>query len=108
MATERRAYTRPMTDQDSIISQLIEKHAQKASMSQYDRAVSITAISAARQVVLAIPSNLPSEEYQARVLAELGQLMERYHDLDGEYTSGKGVIGSLVDDLHYALTRASD
>jgi len=97
-----------MTDQETIISQLIEKHAHKASMSQYDRAVSITAISAARQVVLAIPSNLPAEVYQARVLAELGQLMERYHDPDGQYTSGKGVIGSLVNDLHYTLTRASD
>jgi len=97
-----------MTDQQTIVSQLIAEHAQKASLSQYDRAVAITAISAARQVVLAIPSNLPAEEYQARVLAELGQLMERYHDPDGEYTSGKGVIGSLVNDLHYTLARASD
>ena len=97
-----------MTDQKTIISQLIEKHPHKANMSQYDRAVAITAISATRQVVLAVPSNLPAEEYQAHVLVELRQLMERYHDPDGEYTSGKGLIGSLVNDLHYTLTRASD
>jgi hypothetical protein len=34
-----------MTDQETIISQLIEKHAHKASMSQYDRAYRIGHVS---------------------------------------------------------------
>lgn len=92
-----------MSDQQKIIYALIERHAQKARESEYDRSVAIAATSASREIAMAVPRDLEGKAYAARVLSELSQLMARYHDPDGEYTSGKGVIGALLDDLRVAL-----
>lgn len=78
---------------------LVDKHAQKASKCEYDRAVAITAISAAREAVLTIPDDLPPHLIRPHALAELAELMADYHDPDGQYTSGKSVIGSLYDEV---------
>jgi len=81
------------------ILDLVELHAQKARCSQYDRDVCILAISAARDAILMIPTNISSASF--RVLAQdvLSELHGRYYDPDGEYTSGKSVIGALLDDI---------
>ena len=78
---------------------LVNTHAQKASESQYDRSVCILAISTAREQILSIPSDFSSEYFQARVQDKLNVLANNYHDADGEYTSGKGVIVALLDDI---------
>ena len=87
---------------------VIEKHAQKACESQYDRAVCISAISSARDVVLATPLEPSATLYRDHVMSHLQELMVHYHDPDGEYTSGKGVIGALVDDLFAQTGRLLD
>jgi len=97
-----------MTNRQKIVCALIDKHAQKARESEYDRSVAITAIGASRKVILAVPSDLVGEAYSACLLSRLHSLKERYHDPDGQYTSGKGVIGALLDDLQVALKVISD
>jgi len=92
-----------MSDQKQIIHALIERHAQKARESEYDRSVAIAAISASREIAMAVPSDLHGKCYAAKVLSELQTLRANYHDPDGEYTSGKGVIGALLSDLQVAL-----
>jgi hypothetical protein len=37
--------------------------------------------------------------YRDRALGALEELCDSYYDSDGEYTSGKGVIGSFISDL---------
>ena len=96
-------YAPDMTHQQKIVRALLDKHAQKASESEYDRSVAISAISASREIIQAVPTDLNGKEYAACVLSELEKLLAGYHDPDGEYTSGKGVIGALLDDLQCAL-----
>ena len=96
-----------MPNPTEIISKLIDKHAQKARESDYDRTVSIAAISASREVILAIPTHLSADAYTAQLLVDLRALHEHYNDPDGEYTNGKGVIGALLDDLGVALRESS-
>jgi hypothetical protein len=92
-----------MCDQKKIVQAVIERHAQKARESEYDRTVAIAAISASREVVSAVPGDLQGRDYAARILSQLHQLAASYYDPDGEYTSGKGVIGALLSDLQVAL-----
>lgn len=89
-----------MPDPRQIVSELIAKHAQKAAESEYDRTVAIQAIAAVRETAAAVSDALPDDEYKAQILKAVGDLKERYHDPDGEYTSGKGVIGSCLNDLY--------
>ena len=107
MPTPQERSALDMTNQQKIVCELINKHAQKARESEYDRTVAISAISASREVIRAVPSDLNREEYAASLLAEIQKLLAGYHDPDGEYTSGKGVIGALLDDLQFALRRSS-
>ena len=81
------------------ILRVVDEHARKASESQYDRAVAIAAIAAVRKLILAIPEQAKAEAYRMEVLAKLDQLKKGYHDSDGQFTSGKGVIGAVIDDL---------
>jgi len=86
---------------------LINKHAQKARESEYDRTVAISAISASREVIRVVPSDLNREEYAASLLAEIQMLLAGSHDPDGDFTSGKGVIEALLEDPQFALRRSS-
>ena len=97
-----------MASHRDIVSSLIDKHAQKARESEYDRSVAIAAISTAREVVAAVPAGGDDEEYAASLLSRLHDLMAHYHDPDGVYTSGKGVLGALANDISVALSNSSD
>ncbi len=97
-----------MANHREVVSGLLEKHAQKARESEYDRSVAITAISTAREVIAAVSDDGTDKEYAASLLSRLQDLAAHYHDPDGVYTSGKGVLGALVDDLYTALSTASD
>lgn len=85
------------------ILDLVDIHAQKARTSQYDRDVCILAISAARNVVLAVSAELSAQAFKASVQEKLNELLGNYYDSDGEYTSGKSVIGSLLDDIRSSM-----
>ena len=89
-------------DRKNILD-LVDTHAQKARMNEYDRGVCILAISTARERILALPSDILAETFAAQVLEELTALHKNYHDPDGEYTSGKGVIGALLEDIRSSL-----
>lgn len=91
-----------MNAAQSALSSLVDKHALKAGESEYDRGVAVAAIAAARKTILAVPIGTDVSAYHAGVRAALERLHARYHDPDGQYTSGKGVIGSLIDDLPVA------
>ena len=64
--------------------------------------------STAREVIAAVSDDGTDKEYAASLLSRLQDLAAHYHDPDGVYTSGKGVLGALVDDLYTALSTASD
>lgn len=83
------------------VQTLIEKHHKQALASPYDYKVSILAIGAARDVIDAVDTTLDERDYAQQVILRLTQLRERYYDSEGEYTSGKGEIGSLLSDIVY-------
>lgn len=88
--------------QESIMN-VIKEHALKAQDSEYDRSVCILAISKARELILSIPATLTPEQYRSELIEQLSNFQQNYHDSEGQYTSGKGVIGSLLADLSIAL-----
>jgi hypothetical protein len=73
-------YATDMTHQQEIVRALLDKHAQKASKSEYDRSVGVSAISASRDIIQAVPTDLDGEEYAACLLSELKKLLAGYHD----------------------------
>lgn len=83
------------------VQHLIEKHHKQAVESPYDYKVSILAIGAARDVIDGVDVSLSDQAYAQQVIEQLTQLRERYYDSEGEYTSGKGEIGSLLSDIVY-------
>ena len=88
------------------IMAIIDMHARKAQASQYDRSVAIAAIAAARDAVQTVAADLAPTDYSSEVWQKLNTLMQTYHDPDGEYTSGKGVIGDLAFDIYNFFKRS--
>jgi len=86
---------------------LIDKHARKAHESQYDRRVAVAAIGTVREEIQKIPVDLIPQDYADRVIEQLKILMRTYHDPDGEYTSGKGVIGDVSFDVQEFLKNSN-
>ena len=78
--TAEEGYATDMTHQQEIVRALLDKHAQKASESEYDRSVAISAISASRDIIQAVPTDLNGEEYAACLLSKLEKLLAGYHD----------------------------
>ena len=66
-----------------------------AARSEYDRSVCVEAVRAARLVFESVPVVGDGPDYVRSVLAALAPLYETYHDPDGVYTSGRGVIGDV-------------
>lgn len=82
------------------IAELVSTHRKLAQNSPYDYKVSIMAIGAASNVIDSIDAETLSEsDYTETVIQKLTELRERYYDSGGEYTSGKGEIGSLISDI---------
>ena len=90
----------------NLILATVAKHAVAAQASQYDRSVSITAVAAARSIVEEISPDNPSQDYGDRVLSALRSLHQTYNDPDGEYTNGRGVVGSLLGDVEAIARKA--
>ncbi len=82
---------------------MLDAHAQKAAASEYDRSVCISAIAAARRAVREYLESTGPQVDADVLLQRLHELHANYHDPDGEYTSGKGVIGDFIADLGAVL-----
>ena len=85
-----------MHDLQSQVSALVEQHQQKAEQSAYDRSVAIVAIGYAAQLVESFTYSGNDVEDLSALVASLEQLTTSYNDSSGEYSSGKGEIGSLT------------
>ena len=79
--------------------EVLKKHALKAQGSEYDRSVCILAISKARELILSIPTTMEPEDYRSEIITQVSNFQQNYHDSDGQYTSGKGVLGDLLGDI---------
>ena len=83
---------------------VIADHATKAQASQYDRGVAITAVASARRTVESLSlQQADADSHRQTILDALNALRTDYNDPDGLYTNGKGVLGSLIDDVYLAL-----
>ena len=90
-------------DNRNKVQQIIDAHSAKAQQSAYDRGTCVLAVLTARETVMTIPDEVDEQAYPQQVIQKLDELFNNYHDPDGEYTSGRAVIGSLRDDIRYAF-----
>ncbi|NNE24789.1 MAG: hypothetical protein HKN11_19495 [Rhizobiales bacterium] len=79
---------------------VLTRHALAAQASEYDRSVAVTAIAAARAVITGAAVEGSAGDYGRTVYAAVASLHQTYNDPDGEYTNGRGVLGSLLGDLY--------
>lgn len=85
------------------IQDVLNTHAQKAAASEYDRAVCISAIAATRNAICEFLESAGPQIDADMLMQKLQALHAGYHDPDGQYTSGKGVIGDLIADIGVIL-----
>ena len=83
----------------AAILDIVEKRSIEAGQSQYDRKVCISAIAAARNVVMAVPIDGAAETYRRSVLTALEPVFDTYNHSDGQYTYGKSSIGNVFYDI---------
>ena len=81
------------------IKRLLDKRDKDALASQYDVAVCINSVEAARHGFEAIPVRGTAKQYAQDVLAVLSKLADEFYDSDGAYTS-KGLIGDIYSDVY--------
>ena len=86
------------------ITSVFARRSAAAAQSQYDRSVCIRAVGAAREVFEGVSIEGSATEYCQTVLAALGPLLENYNDPDGEFTSGRGVLGDIYSDIYSLLS----
>ena len=85
---------------------ILQRRAEQAGQSDYDRSVQIFAVVAAREVVEAVPEGASARDYLGQVQQALTRLFDIYNDRSGTYTNGRAAIGDirldvarLIDDL---------
>jgi len=86
-------------DNREKLQEIINNHAIKAQNSSYDRDTCILAILKSREALMTIPNSVKDDDMPSHAIPKLQRLFEHYNDLEGEYTSGRGVIGALIDDI---------
>lgn len=86
-----------------IINDIVNQHSLKAQRSSYDRDVGVLAILKARETLLSIPDDADVNEYSEMVRKKMEELFNNYYDPEGEFTSGRSFIGSLMNDILVAL-----
>jgi hypothetical protein len=89
-----------MDSERQRVFQLLDEHSQKASQSEYDRAVCVAAVSRARDEIQSIPDTVLAANFRAEARKRMGALIDGYHDSDGDYTSGRSVLVPFLDDLY--------
>ncbi|MBT6275454.1 MAG: hypothetical protein HOI95_15120 [Chromatiales bacterium] len=84
----------------------LQRHALSAQSSEYDRSVVISAIAPARAVINAVAVEGSAYDYGQQVITALDSLRDGYNDPDGEYTNGRGPLGSLAGGIAAAVNCA--
>ncbi len=85
------------------VKSVLLKHKRKAEQNAYDRKVIIIALGYAEQVIESF--NFSQNHFNQYVedlnalVASLERLTKNYNDTSGQYTSGKGSIGSLTREI---------
>jgi len=87
---------------DIIVAIMADRHA-AASASPYDWKVCVGAVSAAQGEFEKVVVAGTAHDYAATVIARLEQLRDAYYDPDGEYTSGRSDIGTVIEKIRKAL-----
>ena len=87
---------------DKIVAIMADRQA-AASASPYDWKVCVGAVSAARAEFEKVSVSGSAQDYGAAVISGLERLRDAYYDPDGEYTSGRSDIGSVVEKIRAAL-----
>jgi len=87
---------------DRIIAIMADRQA-AASASPYDWKVCVGAVSAARGEFEKVAVAGTAHDYATAVMARLGRLRDAYCDPDGEYTSGRSDIGTVIEKIRDAL-----
>ena len=78
---------------------IVDEHSRKAAESDYDRGVAIRAVSVVRKSINDVFKEVGEIASKGKVIDVLELLKKDYNDTDGQYTNGKGVIGSVIDDI---------
>jgi len=78
----------------NTVLNIINNHIRKAEQSEYDRSVSILAVSFVRDWLSSSQCNTKES-----IVAGIESLKDNYNDKEGQYTNGKGVIGAIIDDI---------
>ena len=78
---------------------ILNEHSRKAEVSEYDRSVSIKAVLTVRDWI-----NANSPPTKKAIVDGIENLRSNYNDPDGVYTNGRGIIGSILDDLSAKLS----
>ena len=84
------------------ISRIIDKRFVDAGQSQYDVAVCVRSVDAARETFKRARLTGEAGAYGDRVLKRLYKLQDDYWDDEGEYTS-KGMVGDVASDVYRLL-----
>ena len=87
---------------DRIVAIIADRQA-AASASPYDWKVCVGAVSAAQGEFEKVVVAGTAHDYGAAVIARLERLRDAYYDPDGEYTSGRSDIGTVVEKIRTAL-----
>ena len=83
-------------DVHSAIVAILDDRRIAVQKSAYDWKVCVQAVAASADVIRAVPVSGTPREYHRAVLSRLQELLDSYYDADGEYTSGKSDIGTIV------------
>ena len=87
---------------DRIVAIMADRQA-AAAASPYDWKVCVGAVSAARGEFAKVVVAGTAHDYGAAVISRLERLRDAYDDPDGEYTSGRSDIGTVIENIRKAL-----
>lgn len=93
------------TDIKPLIEAAFKKSAASAYTSEYDRDVCIKAVIASKNCINNVLVKDPWSDYLLSVITALENLQANYNDPDGEYTNGKAIIGTIIQEI-YLLAQA--
>jgi hypothetical protein len=85
-----------VADVHSAIITILDDRRIAAEKSAYDWKVCVQAVAVSADLVRTIPVSGAAREYHGLVLSKLQELFDSYYDADGEYTSGRSEIGTII------------
>jgi hypothetical protein len=89
----------------AAIAAIMAERAADAEQSPYDWKVCVRAVGVADDAFKKVAVSGDGREYCERVIAALTALRDEYYDHEGEYTSGRSDIGTIVDGVEQLLKK---